>query len=248
MPAKKSFDRIFMKPFQPSSIRFGLFLYAAGILLAFVLIVLSTWADVEALFYGFPRMGNQAMNGLSCPLLITEAGNDRFSVTLTNSTRQQVRPVLRTDISNAGLWRTYSTPVALAPGESKTNSWEISAEDRVLENYVFIKAYTYAAYPLPNSEGTCGIFVARIPWIGGSLLTWLWIIVSVGLIGSGVFLSKSKETSAGKPGLASARLAMAAMAVFGLAVSLVGWWLFGLLVVTLMVLTLAGMLFAAFSR
>jgi hypothetical protein len=49
--------------------------------------------------------------------------------------------------------------VDLAPRESATLTKKIGAENVDLDRFIFVKALMYAAYPLPDQEATCGVFI-----------------------------------------------------------------------------------------
>jgi hypothetical protein len=219
----------------PNPVRFVLFFI--GVILAFILTALTVWADVEAMEYGFPNMGNAPMTGLACPPVMNISDTAQFSVSLRNTTKESARPVLDILISNAGLWREINTPVDLNPGETKKLSWDLSAADVVLSNYIFIKAETYAAYPLENTEGTCGIFVTHIPGVNGTVLYWLWLATSLILLASVLWIRHTRlDTYNEKPGLSQASKVLAIVAAGGLVFSFLGMWLVGLAALVLMLL------------
>jgi hypothetical protein len=230
----------------PNLFRFVLFFI--GVILAFGLTGLTVWADVEATMYGFPHLGNDLMTGLTCPPVMNISDTAQFSISLRNTAKEPARPVLAVLISNAGAWRRISTPVDLNPGENKTLSWELSAEDVVLSNYIFIKADTFAAYPLENTEGTCGIFVTNIPGLNGTIFYWLWIAASLGLLASVFWIRPTQHGAYNeKPGLPQASKVLAGMAVGGLIFSYAGLWLFGMIMLVLTLLTMSVLLFVMFS-
>jgi hypothetical protein len=230
----------------PNPIRFVLFFI--GVILAFILTALTVWADVEATMYGFPHMGNDPMTGLACPPMMNMSDTAQFSVSLRNTAKEPARPVLEILISNAGVWREINTPVDLNPGEKKRLSWDLSAEDVVLSNYIFIKADTYAAYPLENTEGTCGIFVTNIPGLNGTVLYWLWFAASLGLLASVLWIRHTRlDTYNEKPGLSQASKVLAGVAAGGLIFSYLGMWLIGLATLVLMLLIGSVLLYVAIA-
>jgi hypothetical protein len=198
-----------MKFFRSISGPLRFVLFFIGVILAFFLTALTVWADVEATMYGFPHLGNDPMAGLACPPMMNISDTAQFSVSLRNTAKKPARPVLDILISNAGVWRRINTPVDLNPGEKKTLSWDLSAADVVLSNYIFIKASTYAAYPLKDSEGTCGIFVSDIPGLNGTVVYWLWFAASLGLLANVLWIYRSfRNTYTEKPGLPQASMAL----------------------------------------
>ena len=224
----------------------GLVLFFLGVLLAFVLSAMMTWADVESISYGFPRVGNKPMGGLSCPAFMNRMEHASFSITLKNSTERRLRPQVQVMISEPGLsrWRTINTPFELEAGQRKTATWDIGAEDIVLGSFVLVKAYTFASYPQPDVEGSCGIFVLSIPGIRADVLFWLWLAASLVFLITGLWLSDFRKVE-GKRSTRKvfARILLAALVLFGLFAGYMGWWIFGILVLVVITLALPAMLF-----
>lgn len=237
-----------MRLSQPLLHRLGIILFSAGVLLAFVLTTLMTWADIEAVSYGFPQLGNDPMRGLSCPLLMNRAEGSRFTVTLENTADRALRPVLQTYISSPSLerWRTTSRPVDLQPGERKTLAWDLGAGDVVLGSFVFVKAYTAAAYPMPNTEGICGSFVVDIPRISGNALFWIWLAAALALLALGLWIVESRQMLySEKAGYIQVRRALALLSVVGLFTGYAGMWVVSVIVLLLIILILPTLLVIA---
>lgn len=236
---------------DPSKRNFGLPLLSAGVLLAFVLTVLMVWPDVESVSYGFPRVGYQPISGMSCPVFMNRSEDTRFSITFTNPTERTLRPQVQVFISEPSLarWRDLTTPVEVAPDAQETVHWDLNAGDVVLNNFIFAKVYTYATYPQPNQEGSCGIFVMDIPWIRADVLFWLWLGLSLLLMAAGLWLHAARKDD----GITSsanrmAPYALAVLSVVGLVAGAAGWWPVGIIVLIMIFLALPAVLFFAQSR
>lgn len=230
--------------------RFGKPLFALGVLLTFTLIALMTWADVEAISYGFPRVGSEPMRGLTCPPLVTRAENASVTVALRNTTDRPLHPLVQLHISTDDLsrWRTFTQRVDLAPGERKTFSWDFEGADVVLNNFVLVKAYTFATYPMPNTEGSCGSFILDIPWMPGSVLLGLWTAAGLAFLSAGLWMSETgRRLSAQKGGMVMARRVLAALAVIGLVAAYASWWPVSIALLLVMSLTILSMLMIAAS-
>ncbi len=229
--------------------KWGRLIFALGVLVGSLLILVTTWASIEATFYGFPRFGNQPMSGLSCPPMLTAAETGSFSVTLTNTTNRIIRPVLRVHISNAGLFRTYTAPTDLAVGETKTQTWDISAADRALDHFIFVKAYTYAAYPLADTEAVCGIFLLDVPLPGGMLIYWGGFVASLAGLLLGLWLiDAGKDHPVSRLNTTQALKAMAVMVAIGLYAGNIGLWPLGVGMLAVLVLTIGVVFMSAASR
>lgn len=224
----------------------GLVLFAAGVLLAFVLSALMLWADIEATSYGFPRLGKAPLGGLSCPPFMNRAEAGSFTVTLRNGTDRLMRPGVQVYISTPGIerWRSASVPLELEPGERQTVAWDVGAGDIVLNSFILVKAYTYATYPQPDEEGACGIFVVPIPWLSGTALYWLWLALSVALLFAGLWLIGRGESEAqqAEGSRKLARWLFAGLAVVALAAASAGWWAAGLIALVALALAVPAVL------
>lgn len=235
-----------MNTSRPSLKRIGLVLFSIGALLAFVLTALMIWADIEAITYGFPRLGKTPLRGLSCPPFMNSSEIAHFSLTLENPTESVQRPQAQVMISTPGLsrWRTLTTPMVINPGESATATWDTSADDIVLRQFVLVKAHTFASYPLPDMEGTCGIFVVNLPQIQitGNVLYWLWLGVSLVILLVGLWLrdfwNADPEQKGGK---GFARKVIAGLSVLGMIVGSLGWWVVGIVILLVVALALPAM-------
>lgn len=225
--------------------QFGLVLFSIGVLLAFVLTGLMVWADVESFSYGFPRVGNEPMTGLSCPVFMNETDGASFSVTLKNTTDRELDPQVKVYLSEPSLfrWSEDTKPVPMAPGQEGAVGWDVSTENVVLGNFVLIKAYSFASYPLPDVEGSCGMFVVDIPGISGTVLYWLWLAMSIALLALGLWLRDLRNQEAEQRyGRGLARKVLAVLSVIGLFVGSMGWWVVGIIVLVVIAIALPAVL------
>lgn len=229
----------------------GLFLFSIGFILALLLTGLMVWADVEAVSYGFPRLGNEPMSGLACPPLMNPMEEAAFSITLRNTTEQALRPrveVFRSEPS-LGRWNENTVPYTLEPGERETNSWNVGPENIVLGSFVLVKAYTFASYPQPDVENTCGIYVIDVFGLNGTTAYWLWLALSLSLLAVGIWLVDIRSTEAEQAaGKGMARKALAFLAVLGLIVGSAGWWPVGVIILIVTLIALPAVLLYGQNR
>jgi hypothetical protein len=124
-------------------------------------------------------------------------------------------------------------------GESQKETWDVSADNTVLGTFILIKVHTYASYPQPDMEGTCGIFVVGIPWMCGAVLFWLWLVISLGFLITGFWLSDIRKVEGEQSSEnVFVRRVLAGLAVLGLIAGSAGWWLVGIAVLVVTALTL----------
>lgn len=229
--------------------RIGQIIFGIGAALGIVLFGISTWADLEAANYGFDHYGYQAAN-IHCPVLMTASETALVSGRLKNTTDRSLNALFRIDISNPGLWRTLNEKITIEPGETKGPSWEVTSEDRVLNYFIFAKVYSYGTYPVPATEGTCGIFVINIPGVSGNLIYWATFLASVLGMGGGLYALRSDAESAtrAQAGIGQARRFLALTVFAGLLSSYLGWWVVGIFALVVAVVAIFGMLVLAVNR
>lgn len=205
-------------------------LVVIGILIGVTLSVMSTWADFEAAFYGFAKQAKSPLPGLSCPILMTSNESQTITIKITNQTSEKISPSVKMERSTPLAPDTTFEFIELAPNESRSFTWTIGPENIDLGQFIFAKVLVYSAYPMPDQENTCGMFILPIRGSG----TWILIITSIisilSLISGAYLLYKSdipvKQTRSA--------IFLAAVVLLNLAVSFTGLWIqsIGLLAIT----------------
>jgi hypothetical protein len=231
-----------MQSHDPSKRILGIFLFTAGLLLGTLLTAALTWASLEATFYGFQRLPGDSFDGLTCPALMTPHETGTILVEIRNSSNKIIDPIIRIDVSTRGVPDSQQALLTLQPGEAGKFERTITAENIDLRTFIFAKAYRYPAYPLPNAEATCGIFVLDLPILNGKQLFYLWLVLSLVLVPSGLWMwsSSLRPESAGR--MINAAKMLAVLVLFGLLVSIKGVWMMGLLSLAVILLMSVAML------
>lgn len=150
------------------------FLFGLGIFLGFLLAGGMVWARLEADFYGFPDYSQRPLPGFTCPRLMTRWEQAEVRLTLRNPGQTPLKQLVAVSLSSPRLLVSEERLVTLAPGEERTLSWPVSAENIDLGRFIFARAYRYPTYLAPMAEATCGILVLNLPF-GGRLLFWGWL-------------------------------------------------------------------------
>lgn len=233
-----------MKTNQTSSI-FGVLLYILAVITGLFLIVISTWGDMEAASYGFPRRASPSLRGLNCPILLTPNEPGKISLKVSNPTGKPFHPSVRTEISADFDPPVFNQSVDLAPGESKTLEWSVGPENIVLGNFILANVQVYATYPIPNSEKTCGILLMELPGSGKTILIALTVFCLIGL-GWGWYSMNMSDFRQGRAmSVWNAIILLTWLIVGGLVLSFMGSWLPSiaiLVIATLISLILVGAL------
>lgn len=218
--------------------RFNLFLvlFIIGALSGLTLTVLSTWADLEAAYYGFARRAGSGLRGLSCPVLMTANETNAIRLTVTNTTEKKLSPAIRTEISSPATAFLFSNYVELQAGESVVQEWEIGPGNVDLERFIFAKALVYASYPIPDRENTCGIFIVDLPG-RGAVITWGMVILSLLGMGSGLYgLRQVHDPERSGADTARQLMFLAVVVMLGLLTVYMGWWIQGILAIVVALL------------
>jgi len=210
-------------------------LFFIGALLGLTLTALAAWADLEAAAYGFDRTGGGQLSSLSCPILMTTNETSSFSVKATNTMQGKLSPSIKTDITSRLMPIASYTHIELAPGESKRVEWKIGPENVELRQFIFIRAWVYASYPIPNRENTCGVFIVHLP-SNGTVITWTMVVLS--LLGIGIGLYGLTQTQGPvQSGMDTLRFTLLFFLVIaGLITSFMGWWIQGVIVIAVSLL------------
>jgi hypothetical protein len=225
----------------------SIFLFAVGVLAGMVFFTASTWADVESVFYGFNRYGNKVTTVMHCPILITSQETGTLTATFKNTSDQAVRPTVRFQASNIGLFRTETTRLSMEPGGSQIVEWTVSSADMVLNRLIFAKIYTYASYPLEDIEQTCGILVLDLPGFNGGQITAVFIALSLLGMGLGCLLwsATNRPLKLRRLEAMRAMLTLAVVVILGMLSALFSWWPLGILL-TALALILTGVIIGSF--
>lgn len=224
----------------------ALLLFAIGSLSGLALFGAATIADLESVLYGFDRFGYKMTTSFLCPIFLGEDEIGIVRLKLTNPTHQTIRPNLVFQTSAFPLFREERQTLTLAAGETKTVTWTVSQADREYRRYIFAKIYTFASYPAPDLEQTCGIVLLDLPGLTGQQVTAGMVVMSLGGMGLGLLLWRFSGPLAGREReVQTALLALASVVVLGMVSAFFAWWPLGILLLALF-LVLVGVILGHF--
>jgi len=220
--------------------------YVVGVIIGLYLVVVSAWADMEAAFYGFSRLADMGLGGFSCPVLMTRDEMSSLSLKISNRTDGVITPVIKTEISTSVVVQEFQKSLELAPGESIKLNWDVGPENIDLGNFIFAKVLMFSAYPFPNRETTCGIFVVDLPGRGWVILSILLVLSLLGM-GWGLYeMNKVNNATEWVTRHVRPMAFLALLIVLGFVVSFFGGWVPSILILAvtlLMIVILLGSLF-----
>lgn len=227
---------------KPSRKVLGIFLFIAGSLLGALLSGALTWAGLEATTYGFlPPEGDQ-FDGLICPALMTPHETGTIQLQVKNPSNKEIEPIMRTDISTKGVADTKEEQLTVPPGETRTLSYPINADNIDLGFFIFAKAERFPSYPLPDADATCGIFIVNLPFINGMQLFNIWLGLSLILIPLGLWMWWSSLQPQGAGRMVNAAKLLAVIVLASLWFAIQGTWMVGVLLLALTILLSLAML------
>ncbi len=169
--------------------RLGMGMFLVGIALALVIAGLSTWANTEAVYYGFPHMTMNRLTTLSCPHFIAWDEETEVRARLTNTNPYPATLGVKSWVSVPLAWEVHTEHRKLQPGETWHWSRPIgSEENRVLRHFVFVTVYTFGGYPMPQRQSMCGIYVLPVRGVRGDTVMWLALALAMLLLVGGWWL------------------------------------------------------------
>lgn len=220
--------------------------YTVGLLIGLYLVVVVAWADMEAAFYGFSRLANAGLRGFNCPPLMTREEIGTISVRVSNTADKPISPAVRVEISTPLMLQEYNEKLRLEPGETQTLEWAVGPENIDLRRFIFAKALVFSAYPRPNLEATCGIYVINLPGSGTVVLA---VMIALSPLGMGWGLYGMRKSAASdewaQKHVVRPMMFLAVIVVIGFVTSSAGGWVPTVLllaVAVLMVFILLGTL------
>ena len=203
-------------------------IYIVGVFIGLALVLMSTWSDMESAFYGFTRRASKPLNGLTCPLIMNGTENHTVSLTVKNTTDRRISPSIKSEASTRVAPIETLDSIVLQPGESKTLTWTLGPENRDLRQFIFFKVLVYAAYPIPDRETSCGIYVLDLP-VGGDIISGTYIVLALLGMGYGLHLLNMLRTKYPRADqVYRPMLFLALVVIVGFCVSFFGSWVQGI--------------------
>lgn len=225
---------------------FSVLIYSLGILLGIGLAAVAVWSDLEASLFDISIRAEKSLSSLRCPLLITRDETGLVTARFENTGTRSVERAIRTHISQGFVtyFREERLQLPLAPGETASAAWTVSADDAAYGMLVLVRVNTLRQAPMPSQSSSCGILVLDIPWVRGAWLVAAWLLLALaGIVGGGWLWLKASRPLVGRRGAATVSMAaVAALVLAGLVAGLAGQWVLGVIILALFVLLMIAIL------
>ncbi len=226
----------------------GVLLFSLGLLLGIALAAVAVWGDLEAALFDTSAAEGERLGSLSCPLLLTRGESGIVSATFHNPGPVPEERAVRIRVSarHVILMREETARVPLAPGASQRVSWTVDAGDAAYGGLLVlarVSALRQSAF-LPAQTGSCGILVADLPLISGTVVVATWLILSLAGMFGGGWLWLGGHARLGwqaRRGL-YLMIALGGVVLLGIVIGLLGLWVPGVLVLALTLLLLVAVL------
>lgn len=220
--------------------------YSLGALLGLVFFTLAVWGDFEAGLYDAVIQGDQRLETLECPKFIAPWETGTITASVSNPLGLDIDPRVRVHIT-AGFVTLMSedmVTVNMAPGESKTLHWQVTADDAAFGGLLILtRVYVFRNHGLPSRDAFCGILVLDILGLSGQQIYDLSFAISIFLmlIGAGGWFVAHWPLKGRAQFLGSAMIALGLIVVVGLVATAEDWLVLGMLLVLIAVLLLASL-------
>lgn len=231
-------------------------LFLFGVLVTMALAGLMAWAAFEGLSYFATGAGYPPYGGMHCPILMSSSETGVVQAEFSNPTDQAAQPYYEVEISGIVQTRKVEGQITVPPSETRSVTWTVSAADVDLQPFVFVKMDVLPIGGNSTREDTCGILVAGLGGMPGTLALSISIALGVlciliGMVLPAFGLTRSEAAQFDGEASSNARRAGQALSVAcvcALLAGLIGWWLVATLLLAISVLllltVLAGFVFA----
>ncbi len=202
------------------------------------------WAGLEASLFDSGVTGDN-LSSLRCSLVITPNESARAWIRLSNPLDRPIQQFVRWRLARRHILLVdeEKESVHLNPGDSMIlQRWCEPSAGVYGGRFIMISAYVSSAYPIPAREGSCGVWVAPIPFLKGVHILILGSLLAVAGMGAGWILRRRPQAS--DNGSEGALAMMLTFFIIGMGSAwLFRWWVVAGLAELLMLLTLAVWLF-----
>ncbi len=220
--------------------------FVLGVLITMTLAGTMAWAAFEGLSYFATGAGYASYGGMHCPVLISRPETGVVTADFVNSTGRVLQPYYEVEISGRVASRQLEGQVTVQPYARGRVSWTVTQDDIDLNPFIFVKMDVLPVGGYATREDTCGILVAGLGGIRGSLALAIAMAIGllcllVGLLLPAFALSAAEAAqfdAAASTNSRRAAQALGVVSVFALLAGLLSWWLVAMLALAVSLLLL----------
>jgi hypothetical protein len=219
----------------------GLILFFAGIFIGVILAGGLTWAGLEANFYfGYGIQGDRALK-VSCPPILAASDTGAVTVSISNPSARQVKPVIEANLSGPIFPSTSQIQIAIDPGQRQTAKWQIGSANVAFGRLILAQVYQYSAYPLSSAEGYCGTLVLDLHGLTGKQFFALFLAAGLlGMIGGFLLAALGRRLLGERRTEETGSMPfLGGLVLVGILAGVMGWWLLGVIAIALSLLLTA---------
>jgi hypothetical protein len=207
--------------------RLSLVIFFLGVIIGFVMAVITIWSRLEAINYYFTGAKYETFNGLRCPAMITPVEKGMVTAVFNNPTNKEDNFFYRAEISGEPSTRQIEGQIEVSPHHSESIQVTVDANDTDLGFFIFVKMNILPTARHRSREAVCGILVTNIVGLTGTQLSTTAIALSfVGIaVGLGIWQRSSNEAD---QNIQRAIQVLVLMVLLTLLAAAMGWWLAGM--------------------
>jgi len=215
----------------------GVMLLALSVVLSVALAGMMVWANIEAIYYGFPHITNNHLTTLHCPHFMAWDETTWISARVSNTTDHLATVGVKSWVSVPLAWELKTEYRKLKPGEQWVWMRRIGPENRELRHFIFASVYVFGGYPMPERQSMCGVYVLPLRGVRGEAAMWGAIVLILVVLFVGLVLWRRAGGEA-HSGVVASRVMhfFAVMVPVTLAVALWMNWTLGIVVLVIDVL------------
>jgi len=168
----------------------GYVIYLLGAAIAFILLTLSVWGDVETSAFEGLIGADERLSTLRCPVFITKGETGVISARIENTTDREVSPIVQARWTQgyATLLQEKRQQFDIPVGESRTFEFEISEEDAAYRSLILARVYQFGNVGLPSRTASCGVVLLPFSGPPGQQIFYGSFAASAVLMAAGLFL------------------------------------------------------------
>ena len=223
----------------------GALLFLAGVLTGLAISGTVTWGESEARIYS--SFNGDSNLAIQCPLILSPTETGMVRAKIVNLTGEEIKPVVRAEISHGKLPREIQQTFPLSALKSQNVEWRVDSSDIIFERVILVNILQSRYSNNPSRSGACGILVFSLWGLTGIQTFGLVLAVSLILMISGgaFWLSTRRPLDKFSGNIVQINSVLFALTILALLSTLLRWWGLALFFDALILLVM-GIIFTEF--